>query len=86
MYYEDSPKHGGIKRTIYLTSDEFVNMLFPNPPKLSKEERLAKFKSIIDKTPDKWLKYHLDWSINEEEFELAAYIRDLATKRGVHLS
>lgn len=86
MYYDDTPKPGGIKGTYYLSPDEFVNMLFPNPPKLSEEERVEKYKGFVDKTPDKWLKYHLDWSIKEEEFELAAYIRDVAKNRGVDIS
>lgn len=86
MYCDDMPTTGGIKRTYYLTSDEFVNMLCPNPPKLSKEERLNKYKIIIDKTLDKWLKYHLDWSVDEQEFELAAYIIDVAKIRGVNVS
>jgi hypothetical protein len=83
MHYEDTQLPGGIKRTYYFTSDEFVNMLCPEPPKISKEELLEKYKLLVDKTPDKFLKQHLDWSIKEENFELAAYIRDVAEARGV---
>lgn len=86
MYYDDTPKPGGIKGTCYLTSEEFVSMICPNQPKMTKEEKLAKYKNIIDKTPDKWLKYHLDWSVKEEEFELAAYIRYIAKYRNVDVS
>lgn len=78
--------NGGYKIIGYFSSDSFIKMLVPNPPVYSKEVRLAKYKSIIDRTPDKFLKYHLDWSIKVEEFELAAYIRDTATQRGVALS
>lgn len=83
MYYDDTPKPGGIKGTWYLSSDEFCKMLCPTPPKLTAEERLFKYKKLVDRTPDKWLKYHFDWSVKEEEYELAAYIKSVAEKRGV---
>lgn len=65
------------------SSDEFCNMLCPNPPKITAEERLNKYKQLVDKTPDKWLQYHFDWSIQEEHYELAAYIKSVAKVRGV---
>lgn len=86
MDYDNTSKPGGIKGTYYFTSDDFVNMLCPTHQKISKEERLEKYKTIVDKTPDKWLKCHLDWAVREEEFELAAYIRDVAITRGVDIS
>jgi hypothetical protein len=85
MYYDDTPKPGGIKGTYWVTAGEFASMLCPNQPEKSKEETLEAYRSIIDNTPDKWLKYHLDWSVKEEEFELAAYIRDVAKSRGVDI-
>lgn len=46
-------------------------------------ESLPKMKELMDKTPDKWLQFHLDNSIKDEHYELAAYIRDIAKQRGV---
>lgn len=49
------------------------------------EEFVERAKAIIDKTPDKFLQYHLDDCIKKEYFEVAAYIRDIADLRGVNL-
>lgn len=58
-------------------------MLCPNPPILTAEELLDEYKKLVDRTPDKWLQYHFDWSVKEEHYELAAYIKSVAEKRGV---
>ena len=56
---------------------------FPQPSIEEYLNNLPKYKEIVDKTPDKWLQFHLDNAIKDEWFELAAYIRDTATRRGI---
>lgn len=46
---------------------------------------LDKYKVIIDKTPNKFLKFHLDDCIKKEHFELAQYIKDKAESIGFDL-
>jgi protein-arginine kinase activator protein McsA len=86
MYYDDTPGPGGIKGTWYLTSDELCNMMDQTLPYRTHEQKLKTYKEIVDKTPDKWLRYHLDWAVENEEYELAAYIRDIAIQRNVNIT
>lgn len=47
-------------------------------------EQVKTIKSLVERTPDKWLKYHLDNCIRDEWYEIAAFIVDVAQKRGVN--
>lgn len=47
---------------------------------------LRKYQCLVDRLPDQWLKYHLAQAVIDEEFELAACIRDAAKLRGVVIS
>lgn len=49
------------------------------------QEKLERYKVIIDKTPDKFLQYHFDWSIKSEHYELSEYIKQTAEKRNLKL-
>lgn len=53
---------------------------------MSYEEFVEKAKTIIDRTPDCFMQYHLDDCIKKEYFEIAAYIRDVAANRGLKLN
>jgi hypothetical protein len=60
-----------------------------NIPEDTHEEYLSKisdYKEIIDKTPNKFLKFHLDDCIKKERYELAQYIKDKAISREFNLS
>lgn len=48
--------------------------------------KLDKYKIIIDKTPNKFLKFHLDTCIKKEQYELAQYITEKAINRGFDLN
>lgn len=46
---------------------------------------LEQYKCMVDESSNKFLKQHLDNSIENEQYELSQYIWDLAKKRGVEL-
>ena len=48
-------------------------------------DELNKYKELIDKTPNKFLKFHLKDQIQKEHYELAQYIKETALKRGFDL-
>ena len=48
--------------------------------------KLDKYKEIIDRTPNKFLKFHLDYCIKKEHYELAQYIKDKALDRGFNIN
>lgn len=43
------------------------------------------YKDIIDRSPNKFLKFHLDDCIKKEHYELAEYIKQTAIKRNFEL-
>ena len=47
--------------------------------------QLDRYKEIIDRTPNKFLRFHLDDCIKKERYELAQYIKDKAQSRGFDL-
>lgn len=60
-----------------------------NIPKETHEEylnNLDKYKVIIDKTPNKFLKFHLNDCLKKERYELAQYIKDKAMTRGFDIN
>ena len=60
-----------------------------NIPEDTHEEylsKLDKYKVIIDKTPNKFLKFHLDDCIKKEHYELAQYTKDKALTKGFDLN
>ncbi|WP_438423123.1 hypothetical protein [Aquimarina macrocephali] len=62
-----------------------IAQIVESTPEETHEEylkNLEKYKNIIDKTPNNFLKYHLDDQINKEHFELAEYIITIAFERG----
>ena len=48
-------------------------------------KKLPQYQELVDKSPDKYLKYHLKNSIEKERYELAQYIKSVAQKRGFNL-
>ena len=46
---------------------------------------LNSLKAVIDKTPDHYLKYHFANALNDEWYELAEHIKEVAKNRGVEL-
>ena len=68
--------------------EEIIHNLIDNIPEDTHEEylmKLNKYKEIIDKTPNKFLKFHLKDQIKKEHYELARYIKETALKRGFDL-
>lgn len=64
--------------------NEIINLL-ENIPLDTREQyldKLAKYKEIIDKTPNKFLDFHLNDSVKKEHYELAQHIKDTANFRG----
>ncbi|HEV7349624.1 hypothetical protein [Telluribacter sp.] len=45
------------------------------------EYSIEVYKSIVDGTPDAYLEYQLAVSLRKEQYELAAYIRDVMEQR-----
>ena len=43
--------------------------------------KLPKYKAIIDKSPNKFLGFHLKYCVEKEQFELAQYIKEVAKER-----
>lgn len=70
----------------------FMNSLFDFlediPPETHEKylQNLPKYKEIIDRTPNKFLDFHLDDSIKKERYELAEYIKQTAIKRNFILT
>lgn len=67
---------------------EFLNII-NNISEQNLDEYLSnidKYKNIIDRTPNKFLKFHLDDSIKKEWFELAHYIKETANKRNFKIN
>lgn len=66
---------------------QFVNNLFKaleNIPDDTHEEyleKLEKYKDVIDRTPNRFLKFHLDDQVKKEHYELAEYIKQTAARR-----
>ena len=68
--------------------EEIIHNLIDNIPEDTHEEylmKLNKYKELIDKTPNKFLKFHLNDQIKKEHYELAQYIKETALKRGFDL-
>lgn len=66
-----------------------VGVILEKEPECTIEDYLAnlhKYKEIIDRTPTEFLKFHLEYSVKKEHYELAAYIRDEAARRGHELA
>lgn len=61
-----------IEGIVESTHEEYIK----NPPE---------YKEIIDKSPDKFLDFHMRTAIKNEEYELAQYIKDVAESRGFKL-
>lgn len=60
-----------------------------NLPQESHEEylnNLDEYKKIIDRTPNKFLEYHLKTCLKKEQYELAEYIKITAQNRGFLIS
>lgn len=69
--------------------EQIIHNWLENIPEDTHEEylsKLDKYKEIIDKTPNKFLKFHLDDCIKKEHYELAQYIKDKALTRGFNLN
>lgn len=83
----NKPRHnGGVRVTFYFNARDVEP--FPcigQVPENKSASKLDKLKGIIDRTPGKWLQYQLDTALYGENFELAAYIRDVARKKGIKL-
>ena len=69
---------------VYKSILEWLKNIPPDTPS-QYMENLNKYKEIIDRTPNKFLKQHLDNSIKDEQYELAQHIKDTADKRGFDL-
>jgi hypothetical protein len=79
-------QNGGVRVTFYFNARDVES--FPCSGQVPEEKPKTKFEKlqrIIDRTPGKWLQYQLDTALYNENFELAAYIRDVARKRAVKL-
>lgn len=75
------------KSNIHFLFNAVSNWL-DNIPEDTHEEYLGKldrYKDIIDRTPNKFLNFHLKDSIQKEHYELAAYIKEVAENRGFKL-
>lgn len=59
---------------------------FPEETHKEYISRLPQYKDIIDRTPDHFLGHHLKTELGQEHYELAAYIKEVAKKRGVNLN
>lgn len=72
---------------IILSADDLINAIAQifDLAQLSEEEKLVRYKLLIDRTPDSWLKQQLESAVKDEMYELAAYIRDIAKQRGVDI-
>jgi hypothetical protein len=58
---------------------EVIISAIKSTPKETHEEymkNLPTYMNIIDRTPDKFLQYHLDNAVRDERYELAQYIKD----------
>jgi hypothetical protein len=70
---------------------EYVNAIFnamKEAPPESKEDylkNLPDYKECIDKSPNKFLDFHLKNAIKDEQYELAQHIVDVAKERGFNL-
>lgn len=60
----------------------YVLALFENPDRNEFEKR---FKWLIDHAPNDDLAFHYNWTIEDEIFEMTAYIVEVAKKRGVDI-
>lgn len=87
-----------MKNKIGLTSDEFIEFIRKTnerlrkitvTPEPTKEEDFALMKKLVDDTPDKWLEYQLNQCLKydtPEQYRLAAYIKEVAKRRGVKIT
>ena len=69
--------------------EQIIHNLIENIPEDTHEEylsKLDKYKEIIDKTPNKFLKFHLDDCIKKERYELSQYIKETALTREFDLN
>lgn len=84
---DENGKKGVIAVNIIFSADELISAIVMSLDlsHLSEEEKLKRYKLLIDRTPDKLLNQHLDSAIKDEMYELAAYIRDVAKQRGVDI-
>ncbi len=67
---------------------EIIQNWLDNIPEDTHEEylsKLDKYKEIIDKTPNKFLSFHLTDCVEKEHYELAEYIKQTALKRNFEL-
>lgn len=46
---------------------------------------LEQYKSYVDESPNKFLKFHLEDALSKEQYELAEYIKQTAKKRNFEL-
>jgi hypothetical protein len=65
----------------------FFDDLENSPPESHEQylKNLPRYKEFIDKTPNKFLNFHLNDAIKNERYELAAYIKKTAEKRNFKL-
>ncbi|MCB0474939.1 MAG: hypothetical protein KDC69_04645 [Flavobacteriaceae bacterium] len=47
-------------------------------------EKLDEYKILVDKSPDRFLKFHLDNAVRDEHYELASYIKEEMENRGLN--
>ena len=71
-----------LAKILYDALEELGNRKIPHSEYL---ENLPAYKEIIDNTPNKFLKFHLENAIKDEQFELAQYIKETAEKRKFNL-
>ena len=62
----------------------YVLALLENP-EISEAEFEKRFKWLIDHAPNDDLAFHYNWTIEDEIFEMTAYIVEVAKKRGVDI-
>lgn len=68
--------------------EELIKIFSDNTPETHESylKNLSSYKGIIDRTPNKFLDYHLKNAVNQEQYELAQHIKETAEKRGFILN
>ena len=63
--------------------DDFMDSITPDDAGTREFylKNLDRYKDIIDRSPDKFLNQHLNTAVEKEEFEIAAYTRDVIAGR-----
>ena len=82
----------GIKKntdmnTFEKLTDNFIKTFWkPNNDTLQEYlKKIDSYKKLVDKTPNRFLQYHLDDQVKKEHYEIAQYIKETADKRGFTL-